>query len=297
MIGNISHIQRFSVGDGPGIRSTVFFKGCPLHCLWCHNPETIPSRGVLLFYKSLCTGCGKCADVCKNNVHTVQNGDHAVRFEKCIHCGECVRACPQNALEINGKEMSVDDILSVVLQDADFYAASEGGVTLSGGEPLYQPEFCVELARALSENSVRVLIDTALQADESVVRAIMQYADEFYVDIKANSEEDYRKLVGGSLEKVLKNIKLLIDNGKSVTVRIPVIPGHNNSLEYMKKTAEKLRDTGVLNIDLLPFHSLCVSKYNSMGRRYAYEGVESLSKRDIEPLLKAFDGFNAKTAN
>ncbi len=297
MTGNISHIQRFSVGDGPGIRSTVFFKGCPLHCPWCHNPETIPSERLLVYHRSVCTACGKCKSVCANGVHIFDEANHEVLFSKCVKCGKCIDTCPNNALEINGKEMSVNDVMSVVMQDKDFYAASEGGITLSGGEPLYQPEFCEALAKACHDNGISVLIDTSGTVEMSVLEAVMPYADEYYVDLKAANEADYMKLTGASLKNVLENIKLLCEANKKVTVRIPVIPGHNDSIEYMRKMAEVLKGTDVKNVDLLPFHSLCVSKYTSIGRKYKYAEYGSLTKADIEPLLDAFEGFSARITN
>lgn len=149
MTGNISKIQRFSVGDGPGIRTTVFMKGCPLHCLWCHNPETISEKPVLMFYRSRCKSCGMCSSVCANNVHILKNNIHSLDFSKCTLCGKCINDCINNALEINGSAKSVDDIMNVILQDIDFYKESGGGVTLSGGEPLIQHKFCQEISQRM----------------------------------------------------------------------------------------------------------------------------------------------------
>lgn len=298
MKGRISHIQRFSLGDGPGIRTTVFFKGCPLHCAWCHNPETIHKEKQLMYHKNLCVSCGLCASVCGAGAHMItSSGEHELSREKCVLCGKCASVCPHGALEINGKVLDSDEIMKAIYEDKDFYAESGGGVTLSGGEPLSQPEFAVELARKCSEAGIRVLIDTAAQASFEVFEDIMQYADEYYVDLKAATEEDYRKMTGGSLKPVTDNITGLVKAGKRVTIRIPVIPGHNFSVEYMKKMADVLVPTGAKTVNLLPFHNLCAEKYTALGRKYPYSDIESLKKEQLVPLLESFKGFDAIITN
>lgn len=297
MMGNISLIQRFSLGDGPGIRTTVFLKGCPLHCPWCHNPETIKGDKSLLFFSSLCTGCGKCVDACPNGVHSIKSGEHKLNRELCLKCGKCVDSCPVHALEINGKHLSSDDVLSVIMEDEEFYRESGGGVTISGGEPLLQWEFTTELAKKCHENGIDVLIDTSAQARREVFVELTKYAKKYYVDVKCNSDEDYKRVTGGSLWTVLDNIQFLCSIGMDVTFRIPIIPGHNDSIEYLSKIADIIRPTGVKKVDLLPFHSLCESKYRALGQDFGYGGVSSLSLEGIKPLLTAFDGFDARVTN
>lgn len=294
MTGRISNIQRFSLGDGPGIRTTVFFKGCPLHCAWCHNPETIRPQPEIMFHKTLCVNCGLCASVCANDAHTVSDGIHIFERSKCKVCGECAKICPRSALEIDSSVYSVDSVMKIVTEDIDFYKESGGGVTLSGGEPLSQPEFCAEIAKKCHESGISVLIDTSAQAEFAVFEALLDYADEYYVDLKAATEDDYKKMTGGRLFPVCDNIKKLCAAGKNVTVRIPVIPGHNYDVDYMKKMASVLAGTGAKRVDLLPFHSLCSEKYAALGKKYAYDGIKSLSKEDLVPLVDAFEGFDVK---
>ncbi len=298
MTGKISQIQRFSLGDGPGIRTTLFLKGCPLHCPWCHNPETIPSKPLLMLYLSICTSCGKCALVCQNAAHGfTEAGEHVIDRNACIACGKCVDECSHRAIEINGKEMSVEELMKIIKEDEDFYIASDGGVTLSGGEPLMQGEFAIQIAKACKENNIDVLIDTSAQASIDILKGIRQYADKFYIDLKAATDEDYKSVTGGSLRKVLDAIAYLVNSHADVTVRIPVIPEHNQSIEYMEKMAQLLRPTGVKKVDLLPFHSLCKSKYDALGLKFKYSDTESLTKESISCLLDAFKGFDARITN
>ncbi|MBE5818005.1 MAG: glycyl-radical enzyme activating protein [Clostridiales bacterium] len=297
MTGQLSRIQRFSVGDGEGIRSTVFLKGCPLHCPWCHNPETQPITPVLMFYSSRCTLCGKCTLSCPNGVHSIIDSKHLIDRSKCISCGKCVKNCFNDALDLDGKTVTVEDVVKIVSEDEEFYAASNGGVTLSGGEPLLQLDFTLELMKQLCEGGIHVLCDTSAQCKTEDLERVIKYCKTFYVDVKANSEESHSKTVGGSFKRVLENITFLVNNGCDVTVRIPVIPNHNDSIEYLKKVAEAIAPTGVKKVDLLPFHSLCKSKYESIGEKFAYGDVESLSRADVEPLKAAFDGFEVRVTN
>ncbi len=298
MTGKISHIQRFSVGDGPGIRSTVFFKGCPLHCLWCHNPETISPDPVLMFHQSLCTSCGKCASVCHAAVHVIsESGKHIISRSNCIACRECVKHCPKKALEISGKEMTADEVFSIISEDRDFYRESGGGITFSGGEPLLQPEFARELAKKCFENGISVLIDTSAALGFKSFEPVLDFADTYYVDLKAADDKDYRHFTGGSIFPVTDSISKLVKAGKDVTIRIPVIPDHNFSLSYMKRMADVIRETGAVKVDLLPFHSLCKEKYKAIGKNYIYAGTESLKASDLFPLLEAFEGFDARVTN
>lgn len=297
MTGNISKIQRFSVGDGPGIRTTVFLKGCPLHCLWCHNPETITAKPVLMLYTSLCSGCRRCEAVCPQNVHKFTDNTHSIDTENCIACGSCVNACLKKALEINGSEKTADEVMDVILHDIDFYKESGGGVTLSGGEPLLQHKFCAKIAKMCYNKGIDVLIDTSACVDFDAFQSVLPYADKYYADLKAANDEDYKKYTGGSFSLVIENITRLVSLGKDVTVRIPIIPKHNDTFEYALKMADVLKSTGAKKVDLLPFHSLCKQKYYAMGKEYAYKNTESLKKSDLKPLVAAFEGFEVKITN
>lgn len=297
MTGNINHIQRFSVGDGPGIRTTVFFMGCPLHCPWCHNPETQPFSPVFMYHRSLCKNCGMCTTVCENGLHKITDGVHSYTRAGCTLCGKCTSVCPHNALEINGEQMSEHEIMKIICEDIDFYKASGGGVTLSGGEPLSQPDFCMELAKECHAKDIDVLIDTSAQAPLEVFEELIKYANKYYIDFKASNEDDYKNITGGSIAPVVKSITRLCELNADVTVRIPVIPGHNNNIKYMRKTTDILRSTGVKKVDLLPFHNLCREKYKALDIKFRYASTASLPKQELEPLLCAFNGFQVRITN
>lgn len=228
----ITNIQHFSVGDGPGIRTTIFMKGCNLHCPWCHNPETISP-----------------------NIH-----------------------------ELYGHKCSVEEVMVEIMEDIEFYRASNGGITLSGGEPLLQAEACAEIASACREAGISVLLDTAGNVEFAAFEKVLPYIDECYFDLKSGTEEGYT-FVGGHLLSTLKNIKAVVAAGIPTVVRIPVIPGFNDSVASMQKMAEVLSGIRIKRIDLLPFHRLGSSKYTALGKEYQYAHTLPLAPEQLEPLL------------
>ena len=284
----ISAMQHFSTDDGDGIRTTIFFQGCNLACKWCHNPETIPKGKSLMFYRVRCTMCGKCESVCDEKVHVVKDGQHLVNFDNCIKCGKCIEACPTSSLSINGQELTIDEVYQFIAEDKEYYDATGGGVTLSGGEPLLQIDFAGELAKKCKENSISVYVDTAANVAFEHIERLIPYTAKFLIDLKANSEEDYKKLTGGSLKLVIENLKKTIKSGVDVLVRIPVIPNHNDSSEYLEKCSELLADCGVKKVELLPFHRLGSGKYDALGKEYEYEKYIPYSKKDMEKFKELF---------
>lgn len=286
--GTVGDIQQFSVGDGPGIRTTVFLKGCNLKCKWCHNPEEISLRQNLLFYASLCTACGRCVSSCPENSIGIADGHKTVDRTTCKNCGVCVDSCTREALKLVGKTFSVRQVLDIVLEDMDFYKSSGGGVTLSGGEPLLQTDFCVALAQALHENNINVLIDTAANVPLRYFERVLPFADEFYVDVKAADEDTYSSYTDGSLSLTLENIRFLCEHNANVTVRIPIIPGIGDDPEFPNKVGKLILESGAEKVSILPFHSLCSSKYTAMGATYPYKGIRSPSKADMEKIRSSF---------
>ena len=296
MIGRISRLQHFSVGDGPGIRSTVFFQGCNLHCDWCHNPETIPLKAALLFYRERCTACGHCVQACSKKCHRSASGCHAFSRTACNLCGACVEACTPQALERCGQEMTLDEVFRFIEEDQDFYAASGGGVTLSGGEPLLQADFCGELVKKCRESKINTVIDTAGNIPYTAFEKILADTSMFYYDIKA-AEEDYQAWTGGDGARIFANLKQLIADGADVTARIPMIPQYNLSPDYAERMILRLRSCGVKKVHLLPFHRLGSGKYQALGREYTCAGLAPPRKEDLEQLLILFSAaFEAAIA-
>lgn len=294
--GIISDIQHFSTGDGPGIRTTVFFKGCNLHCEWCHNPETISELPELLFDERRCTGCGSCAAVCGNCAHSVNRGSHLINRSFCSGCGACAEACPAGALTLCGKGTDIDGIMEYILEDREFYASSGGGITLSGGEPLLQADFCRDLAKACKREKLHVLLETAGNVGYHEFEKLIAFIDGCYFDLKAGSEYKYFSATGGSLCLTIENMKRLVSDGCGVTARIPIIPGHNDTAYECLRMADALRLTGVRRVQLLPFHRLGSGKYHALGRTYGYVSSLPPSRESLAPLLEVFcnSGFDTK---
>ncbi len=262
MKARIFEIKRFAVHDGDGIRTTVFFKGCPLKCVWCHNPEGIDFKPQLAYYNGKCIGCGECAKACPAGGHSM-NPEHIFERGKCISCGKCANVCLGDALTFYGKEMTVAEIMSAVLEDKEFYDNSGGGVTLSGGECLMQADFCAELLKDLKENDIHTAVDTCGFAPKEALDKVMPYTDIFLYDFKAFDEDIYIKCTGQSNKIILENLKYIDECGKKIEIRIPYVPGFNDS--QIPKIAQFL--SGLKNITkvrILPYHNYAGSKYNSL---------------------------------
>ncbi len=291
----VTEIQRFSLQDGPGIRTTIFIKGCPLHCPWCHNPETLNHKNEFYYYASKCTSCARCVKVCPSGslglVH-VKNKMPAITIDqsKCVLCMKCVDACFFGAREVVGKSLDIDSIVREAVADKMFYQHSGGGVTISGGEPLLYPEFTLELVRILkTKEKVQVTIETSCFANWDKIEPLMKFVDLFIVDIKSMDSEKYKHVIGGSLQKILSNIENLIRLKAAVRIHLPIIPGFNDSasdmeavVEYLGQFADKLD-----GVDVLPFHSYAAGKYAQLGREYRYKGINDLPIQKVIPLVNA----------
>ncbi len=294
MIGNIFDIKRFAVHDGPGIRTTVFFKGCPLKCVWCHNPESISGKKQLGFLSHKCVGCGKCADACPQNAHIFTNEGHIINHQKCILCGKCVEECPADTLIMYGYSASVDEVLKKALEDRDFYESSNGGVTLSGGECLLQADFCAELLKKIKEENVHTAVDTCGFVNKSAFDKVMEYTDLFLYDIKAFDEEVHIRCTGQSNKPILENLKYLDDCGRKIEIRIPYVPGMNSN--QIDKIAEFLSSfKNITKVKVLPYHSYAASKYSSLDM--AACKIDMPANQEITAARKLISTYNLTVAD
>ena len=263
MKAKIFEIKRFAVHDGDGIRTTVFFKGCPLKCIWCHNPEGINFGPQLAYYENKCVGCGECASVCALGAHRMEQGTHVFDREKCVACGKCAEACFGSALQFYGKEMTVAALLPLLMEDREFYETSGGGVTLSGGECLMQADFCAEILKKLKENGVHTAVDTCGFVSKDAIDKVTPYTDIFLYDLKAFDEDVHIKCTGRSNETILENLKYIDEQGKKIEIRIPYVPGLNDN--QISKIAEFLSERkNVVKVKVLPYHNYAGSKYKSL---------------------------------
>lgn len=274
MKATVFDIQRNSFVDGPGIRTTVFFKGCNLDCKWCHNPESKFSKPQMLFYKNKCTGCMKCAKVCPNEL------------KKCDLCGKCELYCPNDARKVCGKRYDVDEILKEVLKDKAFYDNSDGGVTFSGGECMLQIDFLCEILKRCKECGVHTAVDTAGNVPWERFEKVLPYTDLFLYDIKAMDDETHKKYVGVSNVLILENLKKLFEKNANVLIRIPVIPTVNDDAEEMLKIKAFLEPFNPLKVELLPYHKMGEHKYDALGLEMTE--FEVPEKEKIDELKKIF---------
>jgi len=275
MMGRVLDITRMSVHDGPGIRTTVFLKGCPLSCLWCHNPESISPEPEIGLLGNKCIGCGKCAEVCPAGAHTFRDGAHLLDHERCTVCGKCVEACLPGALEYYGRQMSAEEVSAAVLEDKTFYLKSGGGCTLSGGEPLWQADFCAELLKLLREEGVHCAIDTSGAVSWDCFETVLGCTDLFLYDVKHTDETVHREHTGSTNGQILDNLARLSECGVPIEIRIPTIPGFNadeSSMSAMGKLLGGLPNT--VGVRLLPYH-VARSKYERVGRPDTMPDVEA----------------------
>lgn len=256
-------IKRFATHDGDGIRTTVFFKGCPLKCVWCHNPEGISPKAQLAYYEHKCINCGTCISVCENQAHSIVDGKHIFNGSLCTACGKCAEHCLSESLKIYGKEYSVDELLPILCEDKDFYDSSGGGVTLSGGECLCQAKFCAELLKRLKDRRINTAVDTCGFAEKETIDKVLPYTDIFLYDIKAIDEEVHIRCTGQSNVQILENIKYIDSQDKDIEIRIPYVPNYNDN--QLEKAAEFIKTLkNIKNVKILPYHNYAGSKYEAL---------------------------------
>ena len=263
MKGKIFEIKRFAVHDGDGIRTTVFFKGCPLKCVWCHNPEGISFQPELAYYAHKCIGCGECVNKCLQKAHKIEGEAHVFDRSLCIGCGACKADCLGEALTHYGEDITVESLLPRLLEDREFYETSGGGVTLSGGECLMQADFCRALLCALKENGIQTAVDTCGYVSKETLDKVIPYTDVFLYDIKAIDPAVHKTCTGVENGRILENLRYLDSLGKKSEIRIPYVPGWNSG--EIEKIADFVKSlSNVTGVRVLPYHNYARSKYEAL---------------------------------
>ena len=286
MNGTVFHIQRFSTNDGPGIRTVVFFKGCPLSCAWCHNPESQSREAELFFDLQKCIGCRLCETVCQNGCHVFANGGHSFSRKHCSKCMQCSDICPTKSLERCGKVHTAEEIVCEVLRDEAFFRQSGGGVTLSGGEPLMQYDVSLAILKGVKEKNISTAIETCGFCNRDLSE-ISKYTDLWLYDIKVASEAEHIQYTGVSNQIILENLRQLDHMGAKIILRCPVIPDVNLHDRHFDRIADIANMLGnAAGIHLEPYHPLGTDKAARLGKRQAYENKAFLSKEDVLPFAE-----------
>ena len=293
--GSVFLIQHYSIYDGPGLRTTIFLKGCPLKCRWCQNPESWNPYPELMVHKEKCTLCGKCVEACPVGALNIESTT-GIRVDrsKCTLCFQCVDVCPTGTLSKVGTYMTVEQIMADIGGDEVFYSRSGGGVTISGGEPLFQPSFTHKLLKACKERGYHTALDTSGHAPWPVLKRALEYVDIVLYDIKHMDPELHRKATGKSNDLILRNLHK-IPKAIKVWLRIPLIPGYNDSDANLRKIAELGTEVGAEKISILPFNRAGEGKYQSLGRQYPMD-EEPPSRERIREAQSFIESFGLRVA-
>ncbi|MDI9462980.1 MAG: glycyl-radical enzyme activating protein [Bacillota bacterium] len=305
--GRVYDIQRFSVHDGPGVRTEIFLFGCPLECLWCHSPESQSFNPQLAWYEIRCIGtaaCGVCLAACPQKAISpgptkVSPADNVeiqlieTNRKLCDNCGECTRACPSGALEMTNREMTLEEVMEIIERDRRYYSRSGGGVTISGGEPMVQYEFTLALLKECKKRGLHTCLDTTGYSMWSYYEKILPYVDLFLYDLKHMDSDSSVKLTGVPNELILENARKLARAGAALQVRVPIIPGFNDDEENLRETGMFCRELGpaVVLVQILPYHGLGAAKYERLGRKYELTTIEAPSEERMEEIKSFLETF------
>jgi len=276
--GVIFDIQRYSLHDGPGLRTNVFFKGCSLRCDWCCNPESQRAKPELSVFVANCFGCGECVPVCPTRALRMEGNKVVREAGRCDSCGLCVPACPSGALRLIGRKVTAGEVLREVLRDAPFYSQGMGGLTLTGGEPTLQPDFALALLRLAKAERLHTALETCGEALWEALQMLMPYLDLVLYDIKHMDSQRHREATGIGNERVLENVQRLVAGGAHVIIRVPLIPAFNTDAENLHRVAELAKSLGVTEVHVLPYHALGKPKYRALGRAYALDEVPPMKE-------------------
>ncbi|HZK56041.1 MAG TPA: glycyl-radical enzyme activating protein [Desulfosporosinus sp.] len=291
----IFNIQRYSTEDGPGIRTTVFFQGCPLSCPWCSNPESKQHKPQLLHFSNTCVQCYSCLKACPTGA-SQKKDDGSVWVDRaiCNGCGACVKVCPANARSNAGKWMTVDEVFNIIDKDSSYYMNSDGGVTLGGGECTSQPEFALELLDRCYHRAIHTCLDTCGYTPWAVLEKILPKVELVLFDIKHMDPVKHKELTGVDNELILDNASKIKQMGIEIIIRLPLIPGYNDDERNIKATGRFMKLRGLDRVDILPYHRLGVNKYNALGEEYPLAELPSLEKDNINKTVKILESYGLK---
>jgi pyruvate formate lyase activating enzyme len=288
--GLIFDVKKFAINDGPGIRVTIFFKGCPLRCAWCHNPESISSRVQKMYNAAKCIGCGACVDVCPESACALTPEGVVTDLQRCTSCGKCAEICPTKATEMSGRIATVDEIVAIAEQERVFFDQSGGGVTISGGEPLLQPEFLIALLDELGSKSIHRVVDTTGFTKSEILLNVAKRTDMFLYDLKIMDSGRHKKWTGVDNELILKNLKLLAETGVAINIRIPLVSGVNDDEANIEQTAAFVASLpgGKKTINILPYHNIAGNKYLKLGVKYDSSDMAEPSEKQLASVVAKF---------
>jgi pyruvate formate lyase activating enzyme len=290
--GIVFDIKRFSIHDGPGIRTTVFFKGCPLRCSWCHNPESQDRKPERIFWENRCLRCQACIASCRQGAIRLDGSHIITDDEKCILCGACVEACYAEARQIAGREMTIAQVMSEIERDIPFYDQSAGGVTFSGGEPLLQSDYLLALLLACKEWGIHAALDTCGFASWETLNRLRNHVDLFLYDLKLIDLARHKKYTGVSNIRILDNLQRLSEHGHNIILRVPIIPGINDDIKNIRAIGTFVADLPNVNrVDILPYHRAAISKYERLHRTYRFSELYPPSEDKMAEITQVLEEF------
>ncbi|HHV26915.1 MAG TPA: glycyl-radical enzyme activating protein [Tissierellia bacterium] len=290
MEGTIVNIQKYSIHDGPGIRTTVFLKGCPLSCWWCHNPESQSTKNEIMFFEQKCTGCGICVKRCPEEAITMKEMKPTIDETKCILCGNCTDFCYNEAREYVGQKIGAIELFKEIQKDEIFYEESGGGVTFSGGEPLLQVDFLSEVLDICNKKNIHTTLDTSGYTKWENIEKIVNKVDLFLYDLKLIDDEKHKKYIGVSNKLILENLKKLSSLGKRIFVRMPIIAGINDDNDHIDESIKFIKTlNNIEQVNLIPYHSMGMDKYKRLNMDYKLSGMEKPADEKMEELKEKFE--------